>query len=137
MVLGQADRSYKCDLIPFDVLSLFTYTAICEQVYYPFEKFAYWDSNFIIHPDDWYMAAKITNDGMWRVTYGDIPGLTDEEYIKRQPMRFEQMLPGSPKPGDYKLVNIGPYKMHQRLAPKLRVGRILLAADAAHLCNPL
>ena len=26
--------------------------------------------------------------------------------------------------------------MHQRCAPRLRVGRVLLAADAAHLCNP-
>lgn len=71
------------------------------------------------------------------MTYGDEPGLTREQYLERQPMRFEQLLPGRPKPGDYKLVNINPYKMHQRLAPKLRVGRILLAADAGHLCNPL
>ncbi|KAJ5192172.1 hypothetical protein N7449_008314 [Penicillium cf. viridicatum] len=82
------------------------------------------------------MAAKITADGMWRVTYGDIPGLSNEDYKKRLPMRYQQILPGNPKIGEYEVTNIGPYKMHQRLAPKLRVGRILLAADAAHLCNP-
>lgn len=49
------------------------------QVYYPFEKFGYIDSNFIIHPEDWYMAAKITKDGLWRVSYGEVPGLTPEE----------------------------------------------------------
>ena len=83
------------------------------------------------------MAAKITKDGMWRVTYGDIPGLSKDEYAKRLPMRYAQILPGRLKPEDYKVTNVGPYKMHQRLASKLRVGRILLAADAAHLCNPL
>jgi len=27
------------------------------------------------------MAAKITKDGLWRVSYGEIPGLTPEEVI--------------------------------------------------------
>jgi 2-polyprenyl-6-methoxyphenol hydroxylase-like FAD-dependent oxidoreductase len=51
-------------------------------------------------------------------------------------MKYETMLPGHPKPGDYKLTNISPYKIHQRCAEKFRQGRFLLAADAAHLCNP-
>lgn len=83
------------------------------------------------------MAAKITKDGLWRVTYGETPGLTRDELIARQPEKFEKMLPGNPKPEQYKLANISPYRVHQRLATKLRVGRFLLAADAAHLCNPL
>ncbi|KAH6976474.1 hypothetical protein BKA56DRAFT_688213 [Ilyonectria sp. MPI-CAGE-AT-0026] len=109
---------------------------IASNVYYPFEKFGYDDSNFIVHPSDWYMAAKITSDGMWRVTYGDVPGLTKEQYTERLPMRFNEILPGQPGPNDFKLANIGPYKMHQRLAQSMRVGRFLLAGDAAHLCNP-
>ena len=56
--------------------------------------------------------------------------------VARQPMKFERMLPGHPKPDQYKLMNCSPYKMHQRCAEKFRVGRFLLAADAAHLCNP-
>lgn len=83
------------------------------------------------------MAAKITKDGLWRVTYGEIPGLTRDELIARQPDKFERMLPGNPKPEEYKLSSISPYRVHQRLAEKLRVERFLLAADAAHLCNPL
>jgi 2-polyprenyl-6-methoxyphenol hydroxylase-like FAD-dependent oxidoreductase len=51
-------------------------------------------------------------------------------------MKYEIMLPGHPKPGDYKLDNISPYKIHQRCAEKFHVGRVLLVADAAHLCNP-
>lgn len=83
------------------------------------------------------MAAKISKDGMWRVSYGDIPGLTKEQYIERLPMRFKEMIPGHPEPSEIKISNVGPYRMHQRLAPTLRSGRFLLAGDAGHLCNPL
>lgn len=81
------------------------------------------------------MAARITDDGCWRVTYGDVAGLTREEYLERQPMRFEQLLPAL-KPGTYNLTNASPYKLQQRCAPTFRVGRFVLVADAAHLCNP-
>ncbi|KAJ4318664.1 hypothetical protein N0V84_006752 [Fusarium piperis] len=43
---------------------------IASNVYYPFEKLGYGDSNFIVDQSNWYMAAKITKDGMWRVTGG-------------------------------------------------------------------
>ena len=82
------------------------------------------------------MAARISTDGMWRITYGELPGLTLDQLKERQEMKFEQMLPGNPKPDQYKVVNFSPYRVHQRLAPRLREGRIMLAADAAHLCNP-
>jgi 2-polyprenyl-6-methoxyphenol hydroxylase-like FAD-dependent oxidoreductase len=82
------------------------------------------------------MAAKITTDGLWRVSYGEDTRLTPEEVVAHQPAKYERMLPGNPKPGDYKLLNVGPYRIHQRCAERFRVGRICLAADAAHLCNP-
>ena len=81
------------------------------------------------------MVARLTKNsdgsGMWRVSYGE-QSLSREELIARQPMKFEAMLPGHPKPGDYELAAINPYKIHQRLVEKMRVGRICLAADAAH-----
>ncbi|KAI1334573.1 FAD binding domain-containing protein [Xylariaceae sp. FL0016] len=109
---------------------------VATNVYYDFSKFGWKDSSFILHPEHFYMAAKITPDGMYRVTYGESPGLSWEEMKERQPWKYEIMLPGSPKPGDYKMVSMSPYRMHQRCAPAFRKGRILLAADAAHLCNP-
>ncbi|KAI8713587.1 FAD-binding-3 domain-containing protein [Fusarium sp. LHS14.1] len=109
---------------------------VATNVYYDFEKFGFCDSNFIIDPEHWYMAAKITKDGMWRVTYGETSGLSHDELKERQPEKFQTMLPGHPDPSQYKLASISPYKVHQRLAEKLRVGRFILAADAAHLCNP-
>ncbi|KAF9871486.1 FAD binding domain-containing protein [Colletotrichum karsti] len=109
---------------------------VATNVYYDFEQFGYTDSNFILDAKDWFMAAKITKDGLWRVTYGEDTGLTTDEIIARYPERFRTMLPGRPRPEQYKLVGISPYKIHQRCAEKMRVGRFLLAADAAHLCNP-
>ncbi|KAL2820944.1 hypothetical protein BDW59DRAFT_174284 [Aspergillus cavernicola] len=109
---------------------------IATNVYYDFTKYYDSDSSFIIHPDNLYMAARISNDGLYRVTYKEIPNLSREEYIARQPKRYEEILPGNPKPGDYRITNISPYKLQQRCADSFRVGRIVLAADAAHLCNP-
>ncbi|KAL4752389.1 hypothetical protein BDW72DRAFT_211985 [Aspergillus terricola var. indicus] len=109
---------------------------IATNVYYDFSKYFPSDSSFIIHPDNLYMVARITNDGLYRVTYKDIPNLSREEYISRQPKRYEEILPSHPKPHEYKITNISPYKLQQRCAPSFRVGHVLLAADAAHLCNP-
>lgn len=108
------------------------------QVYYNVSVSGWGDdSAFIVDKEHWGMIARIQTDGLLRVSYGEVPGLTRDELIARQPMKFKALLPGHPDPGQYKLVSISPYKVHQRLAEKLRVGRFLLAADAAHLCNPL
>ncbi|KAI9159183.1 FAD-dependent monooxygenase terC [Paramyrothecium foliicola] len=118
-----------------------TERVISTTTYYPFEKYGFVDNNFIVHPDHWYMAAKICRDGLWKITYGEIPGLTREQYLERQPEKFRVMLPGNPTPDQWRTTNFSPYKVHQRLAKSLRVGRIMLAGDAGHrrfsvLCRP-
>lgn len=55
----------------------------------------------------------------------------------RLPQKLETILPGHPKPEDYELVRFSPFTMNQRCAERMRVGRVLLAGDAAHLCNPM
>lgn len=78
------------------------------------------------------MASKITQDGMWRVSYGVSASLTKEELLAQQAEKWRQMLPGNPNPEDYRITNFSPYKVHQRLADSMRVGPFILAADAAH-----
>lgn len=107
------------------------------KTYYDFDQFGWKDSNFIVDPEHWFMAARISKHGLWRVTYGEKAGLTTEELRARLPSKFKAMLPGHPEASEYKIDNFAPYKVHQRLAERMRVGRFLLAADAAHLCNPL
>jgi len=106
-----------------------------------FDQFGWEDTQFVIDPTHWFMAARIgphpdPKQNVWRISYGELPGLSNEELMARQEWKFEQMLPGNPKPDEYKLLNKSPYKVHQRCVEKMRVGRVLLAADAAHLCNP-
>ena len=76
-------------------------------------------------------------DGLWRVAYGDVGGLTFEQLKERLPSKFRTILPGSPEPEQYQITNFGIFQMHQRCAERMSVGRILLAGDAAHLCNPM
>ncbi|PVH76548.1 FAD/NAD(P)-binding domain-containing protein [Cadophora sp. DSE1049] len=109
---------------------------VATNVYYDMTPYNWEDSNFIIDKAHWFMLAKIQKDGLLRITYGDIPGLTREEYVARQPMKFKSFLPGRPDPDKYRVENISPYKVHQRCAKSFREGRFLLVADAAHLCNP-
>ncbi|GME22114.1 FAD binding domain containing protein [Neofusicoccum parvum] len=111
---------------------------VAANVYYDFTKWGYTDIQFFIHPEHWHMVARLAGPPTeyWRVSYGERSGLTHEELLERQPAKFAAMLPGHPQPGDYDLVGFSPYRVHQRLAPSMRVGKIMLAADAAHLCNP-
>lgn len=90
----------------------------------------------MIDPDYWGLIAKRGKGGLWRVTYGDVDGLTIEEYEKRREVAFEKMLPGHPKPGAYKINQTDHFRTHNRCVDKMRVGRILLAGDAAHVNNP-
>ena len=85
---------------------------------------------------DWHIVARLTKDGLWRVSYREDGQKSFQEILKNHPARFARLLPGHPKPEEYTIVNISPYRMHNRCAEKFRVGRICLAADAAHLCNP-
>ncbi|KAK4119463.1 FAD/NAD(P)-binding domain-containing protein [Parathielavia appendiculata] len=74
------------------------------------------DSLFFVHSEHWHMVARIQTDGFCRVTYGDVGGFTYEQLKERQPGRFQAFLPGNPNAG--------------------QSAGFLLAADAAHLCNP-
>jgi hypothetical protein len=71
------------------------------------------------------------------VTYCDNhPDLTDDEYLAGQAEAFRRLLPGAPEPGEYTIQVTDQYRLHNRCVSSMRKGRILLAADAAHVCNP-
>ncbi|TKX27696.1 FAD-binding domain-containing protein 1 [Elsinoe australis] len=112
------------------------YQIVATNTYYDFKKLGWQDANFIIHPEHFYMVAVLNKEGLYRITYGEEPGLSREQLQERMAWKFKTMLPGHPDPDQYKVVNFSPYKMHQRCAEKFRVGRFMLCADAAHLCSP-
>ena len=89
----------------------------------------------MIDPEHWGLIAE-RKAGLWRVTYGDVAGLAHDEYLKRRNWHFEAMMPGHPKPDQYTVKETNQFRIHNRCVESMRVGRVLLVADAAHVCNP-
>jgi len=108
---------------------------IVQNVFYDgFEKYGWEGGNYMVDPDHWGLVARRGHGGLWRVTYGDpVPGLTDEEYLKRRDWHFKAILPGHPNPHEYRIEQTNMYKIHNRCVESFRRGRIVLAADAAHV----
>ncbi|MBI2993203.1 MAG: FAD-dependent monooxygenase [Gammaproteobacteria bacterium] len=98
-----------------------------------FDRYGLGLANFFSHPVRWAVVAVVSRTGLWRVTYNEDGDCSDEEAIRRVPQRYAELFPDL---GRYELVAVSPYRVHERISEKLRVGRVLLAGDAAHVCNP-
>jgi 2-polyprenyl-6-methoxyphenol hydroxylase-like FAD-dependent oxidoreductase len=106
---------------------------VATNVYYDFEHHGYSRSTFVIDDQHGAIIALLDNQGLWRCTYMEDAALPEETYLERVPAAFAQVLPGN---GAYRLDRASPYRMHQRSAPRYRVGRVVLVGDAAHVTNP-
>lgn len=91
-------------------------------------------ANWRIDPDYGAIMAKITADDLWRFTFREDGDLPEDGLEARIHEHFATAMPGG---ADYDLVQYQPYRMHQRAADTFRVGRVLLAGDAAHITNPV
>jgi 3-(3-hydroxy-phenyl)propionate hydroxylase len=94
---------------------------------------------YVSDPEEWVALFKMPDDGppgMWRVIF-PVPEEEDESLtlaeseVERRMQRFQ------PRQGVYPIKYKSIYKVHQRVAKDFRVGRVLLAGDAAHLNNPI
>ena len=119
----------------------FTYedeTFVAANIYFPFERYPdYLTRNFLVGEKNgrWAVVARTgAEDAPWRVAYGEHSSLSEEEIRSRAKDKISSMMPG---PDDFEIVQLQPYRVHQRTASKYRVGRVLLAGDAAHLNNPI
>ena len=72
---------------------------------------------------------------LWRVGFSPPEGLDDDAAVAPEEVqaRLSRIVPGG-SPFDIDAARV--YRVHRRLVERLRVGRILLAGDAAHLNNP-
>jgi 2-polyprenyl-6-methoxyphenol hydroxylase-like FAD-dependent oxidoreductase len=106
---------------------------VATNVYYDFERHGYSRSTLVIDNRFGAVIAILNNDGLWRCTYMEDATLPEETFLERLPAAYESILPGQ---GRYQLELASPYRMHQRSAQQYRVGRVVLAGDAAHVTNP-
>ena len=74
--------------------------------------------------------------GMWRVIF-PVPEDEDETVTLSEDLVERRMQGFVPRSGRYPVKYKSIYKVHQRVAKDFRVGRVLLAGDAAHLNNPM
>lgn len=107
---------------------------VATNIAYPFLDFGYANANMIVDPVNWAVVGRLGRENLWRLTYGEDAELDEASILERLPERFAAILPDPSIP--YRIDNFSPYRVHQRCAPEFRAGRVLLAGDAAHACNP-
>lgn len=84
--------------------------------------------------DGWSFSMFHTKQ-MWRVGYSPSPDMSDEEAVADAEVqsRLERIVPGG---GPFEVITARLYRVHRRLVETMRIGRIMLAGDAAHLNSP-
>ena len=106
-------------------------------VCYDFDKhrgYAY--RNYLSDPGQWSNLFKWVQPERWRVHFptniDDAPEkVLGDDYIQAQLQRF------LPRAEPYEVVHRTLYTVHQRVAATFRVGRAILAGDAAHINSPI
>jgi len=89
---------------------------------------------YVADPREW--AAVFQMPGLWRLAFPVHPDEDEAEVLEAEAIeaRLQRFVP---RQGRYTVQQKGIYRVHQRVAKEWRIGRVLLAGDAAHLNNPL
>jgi 2-polyprenyl-6-methoxyphenol hydroxylase-like FAD-dependent oxidoreductase len=106
---------------------------VATNVYCDFERYGYARATFVIDARCGAVVVILNNEGLWRCTYMEDATLPEETFLERLPRVYQTIVPDQ---GSYQLERASPYRMHQRSAETYRVGRVILAGDAAHVTNP-
>lgn len=90
--------------------------------------------NYCSDPLEWCVLLRVPT--LWRVLFPTRPQESDEAVLGDASVqaRLQNLLP---MPTAYSTQHRTLYKVHQRIARSFRMGRVLLAGDAAHINNPL
>jgi 3-(3-hydroxy-phenyl)propionate hydroxylase len=107
------------------------------EVAYDFRRHGYTERNYISDPDEWSNLFHWKGPpDRWRVHFPTAPD--DDEAALTCPQalqaRLQRFLPTG---SDFDIVGSNLYVVHQRVAKNFRVGRAILAGDAAHVNSPI
>src|SRR5215471_6677338 len=106
---------------------------------YDFAQHGFALNSYISDPVNWAAVFKMPHDGppgIWRAVFPGAPELSDEALLAPEAIE-PAMQTIVPRAGAYEIRYKSVYRVHQRVAKTFRVGRVLIAGDAAHLNNPM
>jgi len=94
---------------------------------------------YIADPDEWcaiFIQPHEGPPGIWRVAFPIPPEVEDNDVLTDAFVQGK--IQGFLSPDrEYPILYRSVYRVHQRVAKQFRIGRALLAGDAAHINNPL
>lgn len=88
------------------------------------------DVNYVFDPGEWLVLLRTPDH--WRVLFPTPGGTPDRDELDRLPGRLRGVADAA-----WDVAHASLYRVHQRAAARFRIGRVLLAGDAAHVNNPL
>jgi len=115
--------------------STYPETTILATVQFPFEEHlpGLSNVNYCWAPEGTFSLLRLPS--LWRVSLYADDGESIEDALR--PAAIEAKLQRIvPRAEPYTVMEVRPYRIHQRIVPTYRVGRVLLAGDAAHLNSP-
>jgi 2-polyprenyl-6-methoxyphenol hydroxylase-like FAD-dependent oxidoreductase len=125
--------------IPLEGHTWQDFNIVAANLDYDVEKEAGWGpASFVVDPRFWAVVARVNRGRVLRVASGEqldecVPDGGDwdkEAAICRLRKRLAKILPGSE---NAEILNISPYRTHQRVVPNYVMGNVILAGDAAHV----
>jgi 3-(3-hydroxy-phenyl)propionate hydroxylase len=107
------------------------------EVAYDFRRHGYAERNYISDPVEWSNLFHWKGPpDRWRVHFPVAPTEDEETVCRPEALqaRLQRLLPTG---REFDIVATNLYTVHQRVAKKFRVGRAILAGDAAHVNSPI
>jgi len=90
------------------------------NVDFDFTKTGHFGANFRFHPDSYAVIVRVNKSGVWRIAFGEDGSLPDDGATDRATARLHEFIPEGE---DFNLLQLTPYRVHQRAGDTLCKGR--------------